>query len=241
MTVNFPRCISIVVWLLIPVVALTLYFLPVSNRFTKVCVLGVAALAWRGVFSLAWPHRRLRWILPGITLAGAIFLLLPGRATPPVEVLRADYTSALRSYEGSPYYWGGESRRGIDCSGLIRCGMMNALLRRGLLSANPALIRQSLSLWWNDTSADALGKEHAGLTRRMFDAPSINETDHSRLQPGDIAVTPNGIHILAYLGNGTWTQADPGPGRVVSAPVPGTSGWYKYPVKLLRWTVLAGE
>lgn len=36
--------------------------------------------------------------------------------------LQAKIAAAWRLYLGVPYYFGGESRSGIDCSGLIRCG-----------------------------------------------------------------------------------------------------------------------
>lgn len=233
------RRLSLLLWLLIPTTALALYFIPLSNRFTKICTLLVAAVAWRGLFALTWPHRRLRWLLPVLTLLTAVFLLLPARWKAQPEDLRAGYTDALRDYDGVPYFWGGESRRGIDCSGLIRCGLMNALFRNGLNTADPGLIRQSLSHWWNDTSADALGKQHRGLTKLLFQVRSINEMDHARLLPGDLAVTTNGVHILAYLGNGEWVQASPGAGRVVSSKVPvSNDGWFSQPVNVLRWEVL---
>jgi len=236
------RRLTLLVWLLIPAAALALYFNPLSNRFTKVCTLLVVLLAWRGLLALTWPHRRLRWVVPVLTLLAGGFLLLPGRGAVNGEALRASYTGALEGYEGSLYYWGGESRRGIDCSGLIRCGMMNGLAKTGLRTADAGLMRRSLSLWWNDVSARDLGREHGGLTKLLFAARSINEADHARLRPGDIAVTSSGAHILAYLGDGAWIQSSPGAGRVVISKVPVVKdAWFQQPVNLLRWTVLAEE
>jgi cell wall-associated NlpC family hydrolase len=236
------RRLTLLLWLLIPAAALGLYFIPLSNRFTKICTLMIVLVMWRGLLALMWPHRRLRWVVPGLTLLAAGFLLLPGRAGVNDDAVRASYIHSLKSYEGSLYYWGGESRRGIDCSGLIRCGMMNGLAKTGLRSADPGLVRQSLSLWWNDASARDLGKEHRGLTKLLFQARSINEADHSRLLPGDIAVTTNGVHILAYLADGNWIQASPGAGRVVISKVPvENDAWFQQPVNLLRWTVLTEQ
>jgi hypothetical protein len=241
MNLVLSRRLTLLLWLLIPAAVLVLYFIPLSNRFTKICTLLMALVIWRGLVALTWPHRRLRWVVPGLTLLAAGFLMLPGRATVNVEALRRSHVTSLERYEGSPYYWGGESRRGIDCSGLIRCGMMNGLAKTGLRTADPGLVRQSLSLWWNDGSARDLGKEHRGLTRLLFQSRSINEADHSRLLPGDIAVTANGVHILAYLGDGQWIQASPGAGRVVISRVPvENDAWFQQPVNLLRWSVLDG-
>jgi cell wall-associated NlpC family hydrolase len=177
------RRLTLLLWLLIPAAALGLYFIPLSNRFTKICTLMIVLVMWRGLLALMWPHRRLRWVVPGLTLLAAGFLQLPGRAGVNDDAVRASYIHSLKSYEGSLYYWGGESRRGIDCSGLVRCGMMNGLAKTGLRSADPGLVRQSLSLWWNDASAWDLGKEHRGLTKLLFQARSINDADHSRLLP----------------------------------------------------------
>ncbi len=234
------RRLTLFVWLLIPAAALALYFNPLSNRFTKICTLLVVLMVWRGLLALTWRRGGLRWAVPGLTVAAGVFLLLPGRAQENGEALRGSYVRSLEQYEGSLYYWGGESRRGIDCSGLIRCGMMNGLAKTGLRTADPGLIRRALSLWWNDVSARDLGKEQAGLTKLLFQARSINEADHSRLLPGDIAVTTNGVHILAYLGEGRWIQASPGAGKVVISRVPvENDAWFQQPVNLLRWTVLA--
>ena len=241
---TFPRhrCLSLLLWLLIPAAVLALYLIPVSNRFTKVFALFTALIVWCGLFKIAWSHRRVRWVLPLITVLAGVFLLLPARPLPGADALRSEYTSALRRYDGTRYIWGGESVRGIDCSGLIRCGLMNALFQQGLRHADPGLLRTSLALWWNDTSAEALGKEHAGLTHLLFAAPSINEADATRLLPGDLAVTQNGVHILAYLGDGVWTQASPGAGRVISSTVPVENDtWFSQPVNLLRWQILAGQ
>ncbi len=60
-----------------------------------------------------------------------------------------------------------------------------------------------------------------------------------QLAPGDIAVTPDGVHVLAYLGDGEWMEADPGLGKVIRARVPADDNpWFKAPVQVLRWREL---
>jgi hypothetical protein len=111
---------------------------------------------------------------------------------------------------------------------------------RGLRTFDPGLTRFALHLWWNDCTARTLGEAHAGLTEHLFDTPSLNQLDQSKVRPGDLAVTSNGVHIMAYLGDNTWIEADPGLGRVFSGTVPVKNNlWFDGPMKIVRWSVLA--
>ena len=240
MKTKFSACLSVILWLLAVAGLIALVLYPVSNRLTRAGGLLGVFIIWRGVLAFAWPHRRLRFALLGVTGICAVFLLLPAREVPASD-LRDEYTAALRRYEGVRYYWGGENSRGIDCSGLIRRGLIDALFLRGVQTANGGLVRRALLLWWNDTSADALGSGHAGLTDPLFDTPSVNALDHSRLQPGDLAVTMNGVHIMAFLGGNQWIEADPGAGRVIIVAAPADNNWFKTEMRLVRWRVLSGE
>jgi hypothetical protein len=185
----------------------------------------------------------------GPALAGASLLVLAVVVAAPtrshdVSALREEYVRALRSYESVPYVWGGESRRGIDCSGLVRCGMIAAAKSHGLATLNPGLLRESFLLRWNDSSAKALKEEHRSKTRLLFMARSLNETRHEALRPGDMAVTSNGVHVLAYLGERTWIEADPSElngNRVITLTVPSRSAWFNTPVHLVRWRQLDEE
>ncbi|MFN2599036.1 MAG: NlpC/P60 family protein, partial [Pyrinomonadaceae bacterium] len=51
--------------------------------------------------------------------------------------MRRAYIASLESYEGTRYVWGGENSRGIDCSGLVRRGLINADFHEGVVTANP--------------------------------------------------------------------------------------------------------
>src|SRR5690349_5742710 len=98
-------------------VALALF--PVSYRITRLAVLFLTFGIWFGLVALIWQRRPFRFLLLGITILMTVFLALPSRRVPPAEVLRGDYIAGLQRYNGVIYYWGGESFRGIDCSGLI--------------------------------------------------------------------------------------------------------------------------
>lgn len=212
---------------------------PASYRTIRLATLVLAFVVWFGFIGLMRQHRVLRFSLLVVTVITAGFLMSPARGTAQADVLRTDYLFALRRYEGVSYYWGGETARGIDCSGLVRRGLIDALFWRGLRHADAGPVRQAISLWWHDCTANALGDGYRSLTARVLDTPSINVLDHSKLVPGDLAVTANGIHIMAYLGEHLWIEADPGAGSVIIVNAPAVGNvWFQTPMKVVRWSVL---
>ena len=110
--------------------------------------------------------------------------------------------------------WGGENHLGVDCSGLLRTAMVEAHALEAVRTFNPALLRQAIWLWWNDASANEIGKGYSGLTKTI--GPVMRLADAAvHMAPGDFAVTADGVHVLAYLGNKEWIEADPFVKRVI--------------------------
>jgi hypothetical protein len=211
---------------------------PVNGGFVRLVWLATL-IAFLVLSVVLW--RRSRW--PYVVAAMAIvipaaMLVLPGRAFSR-ESLRAASVEQLRSFEGTRYIWGGESRLGIDCSGLVRQALIRSSLKLGLSSLNGDLVRSALALWWFDSSALALRDGYRGTTTLLLQSPSINAVPTQRLLPGDFAVTSDGIHVLAYLGDNHWIEADPELGRVLAVDVPTSNAWFGVPVHVLRWRQLA--
>lgn len=218
-------------------VALALF--PGSYGITRLATLTLTVVIWFGLIALVWQRRPLRFLLLGSTVLLTAFLALPARRVPPAEVLRGDNVAGLQRYNSVTYYWGGESSRGVDCSGLVRRGLIDALFRRGVRTFDAGLVRRAISLWWHDCSAKALGEQYRGLTVRLFDTPSLNALDHSKILPGDLGVTSDGVHIMAYIGDRRWIEADPGVGRVITVTAPSTDNpWFDGPMKVVRWSIL---
>lgn len=61
------------------------------------------------------------------------------------------------------------------------------------------------------------------------------------LLPGDLAVTSDGVHIMAYLGNEQWFEADPAFGEVVILRKGESDQWLQTSVELLRWRCLGND
>jgi hypothetical protein len=112
---------------------------------------------------------------------------------------------------------------------------MDAALLRGVSMLNGSLIRQGVSLWWNDASAKELMAGYDGRTTPLGPVASLNHADYSLLRPGDFAVTTDGVHTMAYLGDRGWIEADPGEGRVIEVSVPAQNPWFKRPMQIMRW------
>jgi NlpC/P60 family len=205
------------------------------NSLFIVCTLGT----WSGILFFTWRIKLIRYVLFVIPVLLAIPFCLPGPAIEAKE-LRADYLRRLATFEGTKYVWGGESRRGIDCSGLPRRTFRDALLAYGIKHANGLAFRANLEQWWFDASANALGEGYRNYTKPIGLRGTIREMDYHNLLPGDLAVTIGGSHVLVYVGDERWIQADPGIGTVaVLNGRTNSNVWFTVPVTIHRWEMLS--
>ena len=203
-----------------------------SKLLTLVALLGLCTIPLK----LAAPHRRALFLLLASFALVLITLQLPARA-PDATALRDAYLTELRTYDTATYVWGGENHRGIDCSGLVRRGLVDATANEAMRRRDPGLARRALELWWFDASAQALGEGYRGWTHEVTRAKDFLSLDPALLRQGDLAVTQDGLHVLAYLGDSTWIQADPVPMRVHVDRVT-AKGWFTAPITLMRWRLL---
>ena len=234
----FPvRAVVRVFWFVAIVAFVACFFVPVRTTALRGGIVAGSLLIWAGALFLSWKILPLRVVCLVLSLAPVVLLLLPDRPIP-TEDLRNGYIAALQNYENTPYVWGGETTRGVDCSGLVRAALCVAELRQGVRTANIALLRKSASLWWNDGSAEALAAGYQGRTLALGDAKSLNRADYSVLRPGDLAITANGVHVLAYAGGKTWIEASPEEKKVVRLTPPSRTPMFNVPVTLVRWRVL---
>jgi len=220
--------------------AVIFWFYPVITSRTRVEALLAVLFFLGGLLVVVWSIKAARWPMLAFYLLAGIFLILPARLPQIRSGLRNGYVEALKAYSGTTYVWGGEGRFGIDCSGLVRKGLEDALASQSIYTLNPRLIRESNSLYWNDTTAKVIGEGYFGRTYEITICPSLNSLDYTQLLPGDLAVTTDGTHVMAYLGNKTWIAADPGEGKVVSFTIPEkNNAYFSRPMRIVRWKILA--
>jgi hypothetical protein len=227
-------------WIIILVVFVVLVLLPVSNTVTRYGSVGTLLAGWGVFVAICWRKKWLRNLMFVPPAFALLLLVLPARAERRPERLRQDFVAGLRRYAGVHYFWGGEGFTGIDCSGLVRRGLIDAMFMRGIRSADPGLLRSAALLWWHDCSASDLGDAQHDLTVSVLETPSLNALDHSRIVLGDLAVTKGGEHVMAYVGENCWIEADPLAHRVIYVTAPSkTNAWFHGPMRVVRWRVLA--
>jgi hypothetical protein len=234
MNLKGARTIGRRVWVWIAILTALVCLYPVEYQITRVAMVVGVATTWTGALLLWWQRRAVRVV---ILLLGALPVIAaswPGRPVDP-ERLAEDYSRGLRMFRGVRYVWGGEGVLGMDCSGLVRKGLVWSQLYHGLRTTNGRPIRDALALWWQDSSAMALREGRHGWTTVLFRADSIAGADVAKLKIGDLAVTSDGVHVVAYLGGQTWIEADPGAGEVLEAVLPTDNPWFETPVVFVRW------
>ena len=240
---DFPRwCLR--VWVVLLLLITALYGIAVTTPHVR--LIQLFTLAW-GVLVGVLYLRRLLAVFPiarifflGIGMLLAAWMLLAGRP-PDREGLRAMYASRLHAFVRTRFVWGGETHLGVDCSGLARTAFCEAICFEGIREGNPRLLGPLLwRYWWRDMSARAMGGGVYGYTRMLGRARRLADGDTSALQPGDLAVTDGGAHVLIFLGNRQWIEANPNDERVVinAAVADSPRGYFNMPVTFARWWLL---
>ncbi len=212
---------------------------PIHDGMLRFGLPAALGLAWSGLLVVSWSSGKARIAAMALPLLALLPLLLPGK---PLDrgKLREDYLQGMKDLSGTPYLWGGESARGIDCSGLPRRALRDAL-RKQALAGNGNAARLWLEQWWFDTGASAMKDGYRSFTRPAGIAGKMTGLETALLEPGDLAVTDDGRHVMAYLGGGDWIQADPGAGKVFTGKSgPGENPWSASRVSIRRWALLDG-
>jgi hypothetical protein len=224
----------LILWRLAVIITVIVFVYPVKFNLIRDLTLGGFICIWAGALILWWKVIPVRVSCIAVALLTLAVCCVPGERVDPDELRAADL-KALTEYDGDRYVWGGEGYLGIDCSGLIRRGAIDGEENIGYRTLNPAALRDAFFMYWHDCSADDLGQGYRGRTRLVENVATLDSADPESLRPGDMAVVGGGEHILAYLGNDVWINADPRWG-VINVHVPAQkNAWFEMPARIVRW------
>lgn len=216
---------------------LFLPMVPLNSRLINLLILLSLAFFWLESLGFLWKRKPVRVVLILVPVFLMVFMNLPGSDLNETEI-RENYVNCLKGYTGTMYVWGGENSWGIDCSGLPRRALRDALVKYGFRHGNPAAFRLFFEHWWYDASAKALGQGYRNYIRPLPISGTIETMSYDDLLAGDLAVTTSGIHVLAYIGEGQWIQADPGIGSVIILDGrTAKNGWFNTEVTMHRWNL----
>jgi hypothetical protein len=209
----------------------------VATRLTRLLSVACVLAALIAVTAFVWDRRSAKIAYLVVLGLVALFILFPVPQHTSARALSQSYCSALRGYRGVKFIWGGECRRGIDCSGLARRAFIDACVGTGLRNLDPALLRLAFAVWSRDASAGMIGRGYYSMTFPVTEGLSINQLHGRVLQPGDMAVVRD-HHVLIYLGDSAWIQPEITTRRVLEMKAPNHDQWFTPPAKFVRWVAL---
>lgn len=221
------------------IVLAALLALPMRSTIIRLAIAALFSLIAIGLLALTWKTKSVRHSLLALFLSVAVLVSFPYEPKRDIDALRDIYVTKLKAYDGTRYVWGGENHLGIDCSGLVRIALAEALFEYGLRRMDPSALRTGFYLWWHDSNAVDLGKATSVHTILLGDGALARLSEGKNQLAGDLAVTQAGSHVLVYIGGDLWIEAEPSVGATHIFDLKGKFNYLAdQEVRFVRWTYL---
>lgn len=241
--ITFGRLCLWIMALLLLVTAIGLRTMPMNTASRMLVTVALLFSVFTGmayIVSLFENHPKLLFPAVFFLLLAILWAAIGGKP-PKASAFRANYVKDLSSFVGTRYVFGGETHTGVDCSGLARAAFWQSMLKEGIREFNPDLLGRSFWMfWWRDLSAQEIAAGKYGYTIYVGSADKLAGYDNSRLHSGDLAIAQNS-HVLIYMGDGKWIEANPDEGKVVIHKNVANSNrpYFNTRVIFRRWWLLA--
>lgn len=194
---------------------------PIRNQLIRIGIIESVLLQIAIIIYFTWGVKSIGKVLLGVFTLFVIFLFSTSKLYPPDA---NKYVTALKRYEHVPYVWGGETHKGIDCSGLIRMALCDVYLSEYKWGA-------ALHIFYFDAAAKDLGRKYKSILTYKRSYPSINDIPQSELKKGSIVVASD-IHTFAYIGENQWIQASPTDDKVTIKDANEPDNYFRTAVEL---------
>lgn len=193
----------ILILILACVEMVVLLMTPIRNQLIRIGIIESILLQYAIITYFTWRIKLLGKSLLGVFILFVVFIISTAKLYAPEE---EKFVAALKRYEHVPYVWGGETKKGIDCSGLIRMALCDVYLSEFKWGA-------AFQIFYFDVAAKDLGKKYKSILTYKRSYPSIKDIPISELKKGSIVVASD-IHTFAYIGENKWIQASPTDNKV---------------------------
>lgn len=154
------------------------------------------------------------------------------------NIIKSQYNTAVKDYIGVPYKLNGETKYGIDDSGIARCSLWQSILKYGISNRDWHLLIKVFPLfWWRDLSSKDILNQKYNYTDLIGYYKNISKIPPEKIRSGDIAYIIDDELLMVYIGNNKWvTSKENEKAKVIN--IRHNESDIRKNIILLRWWIL---